>query len=92
MNCDEHNVKSISSISTAAFPTSMTRAWDHNLAYSSLTQTLVYCGGTQVGILYSKGEVLFLHFFASNFLKQLFSFHVKYRKIISDFHVNRPWL
>ncbi len=63
MNCDEHNVKSISSISTAAFPTSMTRAWDHNLAYSSVTQTLVYCGGTQVGIFSTKSEVLFTFFY-----------------------------
>ena len=52
MNCNETSVKSLSAISSAAFPINMTKAKDHNLAYSSLTSTLVYCGGSEVTIFW----------------------------------------
>jgi hypothetical protein len=60
--CTEQDLRNISPLSTAAFPKTMTRAQFHNLAYSSLTSTLVFCGGSQVGIILLWGRTVFIPF------------------------------
>jgi hypothetical protein len=47
-NCPTSAIANLKTIDTSAFPATMSRMENHNIAFSAETSTLVACGGVMV--------------------------------------------
>ena len=51
VSCTPSQIKSMQTVDTSAFPSTMTKMKGQAIAYSDVTKTLVACGGIQVNFL-----------------------------------------